>query len=402
MKEIRKSARRLKRVLSLLDERARRIVAGAEALELGYGGISAVSDATGLCRAAITRGIRELAAPAARDVGGIRQAGGGRKRLEARDPDLPAALERLVEPLARGDPDSPLRWTVKSTRRLARELARQGHPVGHVKISYLLGEMQYSLQGNRKTEEGKQHPDRNAQFEHINAEVTRALAEDVPVISVDTKKKEVLGNYANGGREWRPAKQPRRVQGHDFHPPEEPRALLYGVYDLGRNRGFVNVGTDHDTGAFAVASVHGWWRHEGRRLYRRTRRILITADGGGSNGYRLRQWKVELQRFADATGLEVGVCHFPPGTSKWNKIEHRLFSFIASNWRGQPLRDYDTVVNLISRTTSAKGLTVRCRLDRRNYATGRKVTDEEMRRVQLIAGEFHGEWNYTIRPCQRN
>jgi hypothetical protein len=281
---------------------------------------------------------------------------------------------------------------------LAAELTRRKHPVSHMKVAQMLHEQGYSLQGNRRSEEGRDHPDRDAQFRHINTQVKRALAKGTPVISVDTKKKELLGNYENSGRQWRPAKQPVKVNGHDFPQPDIPRAYPYGVYDVERNRGFVNVGTNHDTSAFAVASIRGWWRAEGRRLYPKTRDLLITADAGGSNGWRLRLWKLELQKLADETGLAITVCHFPPGTSKWNKIEHRLFSFISSNWRGEPLRDYETIVRLIARTTTAKGLKVTCRLDRRKYPTGRKVTDEEMKRVNLRRSKFHGEWNYTIRP----
>ncbi len=267
-----------------------------------------------------------------------------------------------------------------------------------MRVAQLLHEQDYSLQSNRKLEEGEDHPDRDAQFRHINRCVKRALAAGEPVISVDTKKKELVGNYANSGQQWRVAKQPQRVKGHDFPGPEVPRAYPYGIYDLGRNSGFVNVGTDHDTGAFAVASIRGWWRFEGRRLYPAVRTLWITADGGGSNGWRLRLWKLELQGFADESGLCLSICHFPPGTSKWNKIEHRLFSFISSNWRGEPLRDYQTVVNLIASTTTAKGLTVTCRLDRRKYPTGRKVSREQMKQVNLKPNKFHGEWNYTIEP----
>jgi hypothetical protein len=297
-----------------------------------------------------------------------------------------------------GDPQSPLRWICKSTRTLAAQLTRQRHPISHMKVAQLLRAQGYSLQGNRKTEEGGDHPDRDAQFRHINTQVKRALARQTPVISVDTKKKELVGNYENKGQQWLPAKKPVKVQGHDFPDPDVPRAYPYGIYDLERNTGFVNVGTDHDTGAFAVASIRGWWRHEGRRLYSEAKHVQITADGGGSNGSRLRLWKLELQKLADDTGLSISVCHFPPGTSKWNKIEHRLFSFISSNWRGEPLRDYETIVKLISRTATTKGLTVTCRLDRRKYPTGRKVTDEEMKHVNLERHRFHGEWNYTIRP----
>jgi hypothetical protein len=311
---------------------------------------------------------------------------------------LAETLEGLVEPLARGDPDSPLRWTLKSTRTLAAELTAHRHPVSHEKVAQLLRQLNYSLQGNRKTEEGGGHPDRDAQFQHINDQVRRALAARGPVISVDTKKKELVGNYHNAGRQWRTATSPLTVNGHDFPDPTVPRAYPYGIYDVGRNTGFVNVGTDHDTGAFAVASIRGWWRVEGRRLYPRARHLLITADAGGSNGYRLRQWKMELQHLADSTNLPITVCHFPPGTSKWNKVEHRLFSFISSNWRGEPLRDYETIVRLIAGTTTAKGLRVTCRLDRRRYPAGRKVSDEAFATLNLTPNAFHGEWNYSIHP----
>jgi hypothetical protein len=388
-------------VWALLDERTRRLMAANEALTLGYGGVSQVSRACGLSRKAIAKGVLEIEEGTAVPPGRIRRPGAGRKSIVAHDPRMLAALDRLIDPETRGDPESPLRWICKSTRTLAAQLTRQKHPVSHVKVAQLLGEQGYSLQSNRKTEEGGEHPDRDAQFRHINMQVKRALAKGTPVISVDTKKKELLGNYDNSGRQWLPAKQPVKVNGHDFPSPDVPRAYPYGVYDVDRNTGFVNVGTNHDTGAFAVASIRGWWRAEGRKLYPKTRDLLITADGGGSNGSRLRLWKLELQKLADETGLAIAVCHFPPGTSKWNKIEHRLFSFISSNWRGQPLRDYETIVQLIARTTTAKGLKVTCRLDRRKYPTGRKVTDEEMKRVNLERSKFHGDWNYTIRPQAR-
>ena len=303
-----------------------------------------------------------------------------------------------MEPLSRGDPESPLRWTCKSTRTLAGELTARRHPISHEKVAQLLREMNYSLQGNRKTEEGKDHPDRDAQFQHISQTVGQALKQGWPVISVDTKKKELLGDFANAGRQWRRKGDGQRVQSHDFPDPSVPRAFPYGIYDLGHNTGFVNIGTDHDTASFAVASIRGWWHQEGRRLYPDTRDLLITADGGGSNGYRLRLWKWELQRLADQTGLAIAVCHFPPGTSKWNKVEHRLFSFITSNWRGEPLRDYQTIVRLIASTTTAKGLTVTCRLDRRHYAAGREVTEKQMAAINIAQDRFHGEWNYVIRP----
>ena len=380
-----------------LDERARRLFAASEARQLGHGGVATLSRACGLSRVTIARGLHELdGAPLS--AGRVRRPGGGRRALEALDPGLPAVLEALVEPLARGDPESPLRWTSKSTRALAVALTAQHHPVSHEKVAQLLRQLDYSLQGNRKTEEGSDHPDRDAQFLYINEQVRTALAARRPVISVDTKKKELLGNYENAGRQWRTAKLPQRVNVHDFPAPSVPRAYPYGIYDVRRNTGFVNVGTDHDTGAFAVASIRGWWRAEGRRLYPTAKSLLITADGGGSNGDRLRRWKMELQALADDAGIAIRVCHFPPGTSKWNKVEHRLFSFISSNWRGEPLRDYETIVRLIATTTTAKGLTVTCRLDRRRYPIGRTVSDDEIATVNLVPQAFHGEWNYLIRP----
>ena len=381
----------------MLDERTRRLTAASEAKALGYGGISLVRRACGLSRKAIRKGIRELATGESWP-GRIRRPGAGRKCITEFDPELVDRLEAMIEEETRGDPESPLRWTCKSTRAIAESLTRRQHPVSHTKVAQILHDLHYSLQGNRKSEEGDNHPDRDAQFRHINRAVKRYLAPDWPVISVDTKKKELVGNYSNGGQQWLPAKQPRQVRGHDFPQPDVPRAYPYGIYDIGRNTGFVNVGTHHDTGAFAVASIRGWWRHEGKRLYPKARKLLITADAGGSNGWRLRLWKLELQKFADESGLALSVCHFPPATSKWNKIEHRLFSFISSNWRGEPLRDYETIVNLIAETTTAKGLTVTCRLDRRKYPTGRKVTAEEMNQVNLYPDKFHGEWNYVIKP----
>jgi Rhodopirellula transposase DDE domain len=393
--------RKLQAVWPLLDERTRRIMAASEAMALGYGGVSLVRGACGLSRKAITKGIREIQEGSAPGPGRIRRPGAGRKPLTATDPDLVTALEAMIDDQTRGDPESPLRWICKSTRAIARQLARQRHPVSHTKVAQLLHDLDYSLQSNRKTEEGNEHPDRDAQFRHINAAVKRHLRQGLPVISVDTKKKELIGNYHNAGQQWRPATQPMHVHGHDFPTPDVPRAYPYGIFDLARNAGFVNVGTDHDTGAFAVASIRGWWRREGRRLYPHTDRLLMTADGGGSNGWRLRLWKVELQRLADETGLSLSVCHFPPGTSKWNKVEHRLFSFISSNWRGEPLRDYETVVRLIAKTTTAKGLHVTCRLDRRKYPTGRKVTDQEMAQIHIERSTFHGEWSYVIKPRTR-
>lgn len=383
-----------------LSENARRLIAASEAVQLGYGGISRVSRACGLSRVTLTKGIQELKSTPL-DLRRIRRVGAGRRELTVLDPGLSLALDALVEPLTSGDPQSPLRWTCKSARSLAAELSAHHHPISHTKVAQLLHAAGYSLQGNRKTEEGGDHPDRDAQFKHINRVVKRALRVAEPVISVDTKKKELIGNYQNKGRQWRKTRVPDRVNGHDFPDPKVPRTYPYGIYDLGRNTGFVNVGTDHDTGAFAVASIRGWWRAEGHRLYPNARRLLITADGGGSNGHRLRLWKWELQRLADQTGLALSVCHFPPGTSKWNKVEHRLFSFISSNWRGEPLRDYETVVGLIAGTTTAKGLKVTCRLDRRKYPVGRKITNEEIAQVNLKPEKFHGDWNYTIQPSTK-
>ena len=390
--------RKFRSVWPHLDERTRRLMAANEAVSLGYGGVSVVRRACGLSRKAIAKGIREIQGGSRPLVGRVRRPGAGRKSITQSDPRLVQTLEALVDAQTRGDPESALRWICKSTRAIARELGKQKHPVSHMKVAQMLHDLDYSLQGNRKTEEGADPPDRDAQFRHINAAVKKCLRQGIPVISVDTKKKELVGNYENAGRQWLAAKQPRKVQGHDFPGPDVPRAYPYGIYDIGRNAGFVNVGTDHDTGAFAVASIRGWWRIEGRRLYAGAKTILITADGGGSNGWRLRLWKLELQKFADQTGLCLAVCHFPPGTSKWNKIEHRLFSFISSNWRGEPLRDYETVVNLIARTTTAKGLKVTCRLDRRKYPTGREVSNAQMERVNLQRNKFHGEWNYVIKP----
>jgi hypothetical protein len=351
-----------------------------------------------MSRRAIAKGIHEIREGVAPSASHIRHPGGGRKSITSSDPGLLEALEKMIDWQTRGDPQSPLRWICKSTRAIATQLGKKKHQVSHTKVAQILHELNYSLQSNRKTEEGTDHPDRDAQFRHINAAVKKHLAQGMPVISVDTKKKELIGSYDNAGQQWLPAKHPKKVQGHDFPSPEIPRAYPYGIYDLGCNAGFVNVGTDHDTGEFAVASIRGWWRAEGKLTYPDAEKILITADGGGSNGSRLRLWKLELQKLADQTGLCISVCHFPPGTSKWNKIEHRLFSFITSNWRGEPLRDYETIVNLIAKTTTAKGLKVTCRLDRRKYPTGRKVSDDEMESINMKRNKFHGEWNYVIKP----
>lgn len=383
---------------SCFNERTRRLWAATEANAIGHGGVSLVCRATGISRRAINIGKKEIAAGAQVPEGKTRRPGGGRKSALHHYPELPQKLEALVEPLTIGDPMSPLRWTCKSTRTLAAELTASGYPASSRLVGALLRQLRYSLQGNYKTIEGNQHPDRNAQFEHINKRVTTQMREGNPVISVDTKKKELIGNYKNEGKEWRKKGSQRKVNGHDFPGPDVPRAHPYGIYDLTANQGFVNVGTDHDTASFAVASICKWWKQQGRRLYPSAQRLLITADSGGSNGARLRLWKWELQQLANESGLPISVCHFPPGTSKWNKVEHRLFSFISQNWRGVPLMDYETVVNLISRTTTRTGLKVTCRLDRRRYPTKQQVTDEEWASIDLRKERFHGEWNYTIFP----
>lgn len=380
-----------------LDERAKRLFAASEARQYGYGGITAISQACGLSRVTITKALAELDAVPIQ-AGRIRQTGGGRTSLVEKNPELKETLEQLVEPLSRGNPESPLRWTCKSTRFLAEEMKKRNQPLSHEKVAQLLRSMDYSLQSNRKTLEGNDHPDRDAQFKYINSTVTNALAQGQPVISVDTKKKEMLGNYINKGRGWRPAKTPIKVNGHDFPDPTVPKAYPYGIYDLSKNTGFVNIGTDHDTAAFAVASIKGWWRAEGRKIYHKADSLYITADGGGSNGYRLRLWKYKIQSLADFISIPITVCHFPPGTSKWNKVEHRLFSFISSNWRGEPLLDYETIVNLIAGTTTAKGLKVTCRLDRRKYPIGKKISNEEFSAINIKPHDFHGEWNYCILP----
>jgi hypothetical protein len=381
-----------------LDERQRRLLAASEAMVLGRGGGVAVSRATGVSRRVIRAGIRELQAPESLPSGRVRRPGGGRKSAVEKDPGLPAALERLIEPTTRGDPESPLRWTCKSLRKLTGALRGQGHAVSQRVVANLLRTLEYSLQGNRKVLEGSQHPDRNAQFEYLNAQVETQLAAGEPAISVDAKKKELVGPFKNGGRELRPAGQPAPVRVHDFVDKELGRATPYGVYDLAQNQGWVTVGIDHDTAEFAVASIARWWQGLGNAAYPNATSLLITADGGGSNASRSRLWKLELQHLADRTGLELRVCHLPPGTSKWNKIEHRLFSYITQNWRGKPLVSYEVIVQLIAATTTSRGLEVRCELDVATYETGRKVSDEELAAVNLQRDAFHGEWNYRIRP----
>jgi transposase len=383
----------------LLDERQRRCFAGAEAAVLGRGGQAAVSRATGLSLPTVRAGLREIEQGATALAGGrIRREGAGRPRTADRDPTLRSDLEALIEPTSRGHPQSPLRWTTKSIRRLAGELVRQGHKTSHRMVAELLHELGYSLQANRKVLEGSSHPDRNAQFEHLNAAVQLQLSLGDPVISVDTKKKELVGPFRNGGKELRPKGNPEQVRVHDFLIPELGRANPYGVYDLAQNEGWVSVGTDHDTAAFAVASIRRWWETMGKPLYPDAKRLLITADGGGSNGYRVRLWKLELQKLADETGLEMAVCHFPPGTSKWNKIEHRLFSAISQNWRGKPLTSHEVMVNLIAATTTRTGLKVRSALDTTAYPVGRTVQDAELQTLHLRTEAFHPEWNYSLLP----
>lgn len=381
-----------------LDERLRRLYAAAEAKALGYGGVSAVARATGVSRRAIGNGLKELGDPTVDSVRRIRKPGGGRKRTVDTDAALVHDLEQLVEPDSRGDPESPLRWTCKSVRKLAEELNRQGHQVSHRLVAELLQDLGYSLQANRKTREGTAHPDRNAQFKHINDQVQAYQGDGQPVISVDAKKKELVGDFKNSGRELRPQGDPEEVRIHDFLIPELGKATPYGVYDVTHNLGWVNVGIDHDTATFAVESIRRWWHLMGQPLYPAARQLLITADGGGSNGSRLRLWKIELQKLADETGLEIAVCHLPPGTSKWNKIEHRLFSYISQNWRGKPLISHEVIVNLIAATTTNPGLKVRCQLDTQSYPTGTVVSDDELAQVNLRPHDFHGEWNYVISP----
>jgi len=395
--QIRQKWRLLK---ATMDERARRLWAGAEAEAMGWGGIAGVARATGLAISTVTLGRAEVRGGArADDVVKVRRKGGGRRRHEVVHQELVPALEKLVDPATRGDPESPLRWTNKSTHALAAEMfSEYGIRVGDKTVARLLRKSGYSLQAPSKTVEGKQHPDRNAQFEHINAQAKECLKRGVPFISVDTKKKELVGNFKNAGREWQPQDEPELVDVHDFPSDAVGKAIPYGVYDVAANNAFVSVGTDHDTPLFAVTSIEAWWTKMGAERYPDAKELFITADAGGSNAYRSRVWKAELQRLADKIGIAIHVSHFPPGTSKWNKIEHRLFSFISINWRGRPLRTYETVVNLIGGTTTRGGLVVRARLDRRRYPIGRKVSVKEMRELNIEPGDFRGDWNYVIRP----
>jgi hypothetical protein len=387
-----------------LDERQRRLLAGAGARALGRGGLAAVVRATGMSPNTIRKGQAEL--DEGDGVSGrVRRPGGGRKRATVKDPGLIEAIDALVDPVSRGDPESALRWTCKSTRQLASGATVAGHPVSHVRVGEVLHGLGYNLQANAKTREGKQHPDRDGQFRHIDSWARRFLKAGDPVISVDAKKKELVGEdpgYRNGGREWQPKKRPVKVGVHDFPDKKVPKAVPYGVFDVAANAGFVSVGCDADTAAFAVETLRRWWRSVGQPAYPKSRRLLICADAGGSNGYRLRLWKVELAKLADEAGISITVCHFPPGTSKWNKIEHRLFSHISMNWRGRPLTSHEVVVELIGATTTRTGLTVHAEADTNTYQRGIKITDEEMAalRPRLRGHKFHGEWNYTIRPTK--
>jgi len=386
----------------VMNERVRRQWAATEATALGRGGIATVARATGLARNTIVAGLRELeGARGDQSADQIRRTGGGRKRITDVDPDLLAALEALVDPVTRGDPESPLRWTCKSTSKLASELSKQEHPVSSRTVASLLKTAGYSLQANRKTTEGKQHPDRNAQFEFINEQVSVFHRQRQPVISVDTKKKELVGDFRNGGVEWQPKGEPEKVRTYDFKDPKLGKAIPYGVYDLASNEGWVSVGITKDTARFATASIGRWWKEMGTYRFPRARKLMITADGGGSNSSRSRLWKVELQHLANELGLPLHVCHFPPGTSKWNKIEHRLFSFITQNWRGRPLVSVQTIVELISSTTTTKGLEVRAAIDNTEYETGIKVTDAELAAVLLKKSDTHGQWNYSITPRRK-
>jgi hypothetical protein len=389
-------------VSPFLDERHRRLFAASEARAAGRGGIAAVSAITGVARSTIGRGLEELGEGDAAAPGRIRRTGGGRKPRTASDHTLVRDLRRLVSTGTRGDPERALLWSSKSLRKLAAELQAGGHVVSHVLVGELLKAMGYSLQANRKTREGAENADRNAQFEHIDGAVRRCLAAGQPAISVDTKKKELVGDFKNPGRQWRPQGTPEEVRTHDFLIKKLGRAVPYGVYDLADNAGWVHVGTDHDTASFAVNTIRTWWRKLGRARYGHARRLQITADGGGSNGSRVRLWKWELQKLADQTGLDIAVCHFPPGTSKWNKIEHRLFSFISRNWQARPLVSYKVIVELIAATTTTTGLTVHCELDRGDYPKGIAVSDAQMATIRITPDKFHGEWNYTISPRRKN
>lgn len=383
---------------SALTERSRRLWCATEAMDIGWGGIALVSRATGVSQITIWRGTKELKSGDTMELGRVRRPGGGRKKVVEKDATLLRDVESLVEPTVSGNPESPLLWTSKSVRKLASELRAMGHDISFRTVADVLRDAGYTLQSNQKSQEGRSHPDRDAQFRHINRTVLAFQRKRQPVISVDTKKKELVGNFKNAGKEWRPKGSPETVKVHDFIVPEQGKAIPYGVYDLTRNAGYVSVGIDHDTASFAVRTIRRWWRAMGQPVYPEARSLLITADSGGSNGAKLRLWKWELQRLADATGLSITVCHFPPGTSKWNKIEHRLFSYISANWRGRPLTSLVTIVNLIAATTTETGLRVWAEIDKGKYPQGREISNQEMAKIRLRPCRFHGDWNYTIKP----
>jgi len=400
MKDTELISKRHKILSPLLDEKARRLMIATESKVLGHGGIGIVSKLTGVSRTTISAGLRELKNPDLIDTNRIRKKGGGRKKEVEKVPGIVKELEKLIEPALRGEPDSPLMWTSKSLRKLSVELKLKGFNVSHKLVGEILKANGFSLQANRKTDEGKGHPDRNAQFEHIHLKVKDFQENNQPVISVDAKKKELVGNFKNNGKEWHKEKEPEKVKVYDFLSDAEGKAIPYGVYDLSQNNGWVSVGIDHDTAEFAVETIKKWWTKMGKPTYPNAERLLITADGGGSNSSRSRLWKKEIQKLSNETGLIIDVCHFPPATSKWNKIEHRLFSYISQNWRGKPLVSYQAIVSLIASTKTEKGLEVTCELDTRTYDTGIKITDAEMEIINLEKNDFHGEWNYKIKPNQ--
>src|SRR5580692_8176403 len=398
--QARDARRRFREIAPVLNEQSLRRFVAMEARALGRGGVSLMSRISGLARSTIYHGLSDIRDHVSVPLGRIRKPGGGRKKKSSEDPTLMADLKRLVEPTMRGDPMRPLLWTTRSLRNLVSALAAMGHKVSPTVLGNLLRDIGYSLQANSKTKEGGQHIDRDAQFQYINTQATAFLAANEPVISVDTKKKELVGNFKNNGREWRRQGRPELVNIHDFIDPKLSRAVPYGVYDITNNVGWVSVGTDHDTAAFAVNAIRRWWRAMGKKCHPKAKRLMITADGGGSNGYRVRLWKIELQRLADELKVAITVCHLPPGTSKWNKIEHRLFSFITINWRGKPLRSYRTIVQLIAATTTETGLKVRAELDENRYPKGLRVSDDQLAAVNIFPHDFHGEWNYTIAPIR--
>ena len=392
---------KLKEKLSILlpsmNEKQRRLLVGVEAISIGYGGIKYLSTITGMSENTVARGVGEIKAGEG-FISRIRSKGSGRKKLTIKYPEIKNCINEIIEPDTRGNPENPLRWTCKSVRNISEYLHQEGYSVSRQSVARILHEMEYSLQGNIKTKEGKDHPDRDRQFHFINSICKRAISKGIPVISVDTKKKELVGEYKNDGREWHKKNGSIKVNGHDFPGPSVSKAIPYGIYDIGNNSGLVNVGITADTAEFAVSSIRYWWQHVGRKRYPDSKKLLICADAGGSNGYRLRLWKKEIQKLSDSKKIEISVCHFPPGTSKWNKIEHRLFSFISINWRGKPLISYQVIINLISSTTTNTGLIVKARLDEKKYKKGKKVSDHEMKNINLIKNKFHGEWNYTIKP----